>query len=82
MHSHTCPERAGTDDEWIIESAFHPTATSAPKEVSSASRPQTKVTEGISGEHLIGIVFAASALVVGGGFFWTLARVLETYRVY
>lgn len=66
----------------IVESAFHTTVTSATKEVHSASRPQTEVTAGIPGEYLIGIVFAASALVVGGWFFWTLARALETYRVY
>lgn len=66
----------------IVESAFHTTATPTPKEISTASQPQTKVTEGIPGEHLIGIVFAVSALVVGGWFFWTLTRALETYRVY
>ena len=66
----------------IIESAFHTTATSAPKEVHSASRPQAKATAGIPGEHLIGIIFAVSALIGGGWFFWTLARALETYRVY
>jgi len=66
----------------IVESAFHSTATSAPKEVHGASRPQTEVTAGIPGEHPIGIVFAVSALMGGGWFFWTLARALETYRVY
>jgi len=66
----------------IIERAFHTTTTSAPKEVSATSRPQGRVPEGISGEHLIGIVFAVSALIGGGWFFWTLARALEVYRVY
>jgi hypothetical protein len=66
----------------ISESAFHTTTTSAPKEVSAASRPQVRVPEGIPGEHLIGIVFAVGALMGGGWFFWTLARALETYRVY
>ena len=66
----------------ISESAFHTTTTSAPKEVSIASRSQARETEGIPGEHLIGIVFAVSALMGGGWFFWTLARALETYRVY
>jgi len=55
----------------IVESAFHSTATSAPQEAT-----------GIPGEHLIGIVFAVSALMGGGWFFWTLARALETYHVY
>jgi hypothetical protein len=66
----------------IMESAFHTTATSTPKEIHTASQPQTNMTEGIPGEHLIGIVFAVSALIVGGWFFWTLARALDTYRVY
>lgn len=54
----------------IVEDAFHTTRTS------------TKEATKIPGEHLIGIVFAASALGVGGWFFWTLARALETYRVF
>jgi hypothetical protein len=66
----------------IVEHAFHSTATSAPEEVSIAARSQTRETEGIPGEHLIGIVFAVSALMGGGWFFWALARALETYRVY
>jgi hypothetical protein len=66
----------------IAENAFHTTTTSASKELSAASRPQMRVPEGIPGEHLIGIVFAVSALIGGGWFFWTLARALETYRVY
>jgi hypothetical protein len=55
----------------FVEAGFHTTETSTPKEAT-----------GIPGEHLIGIVFAVSALMGGGWFFWALARALETYRVY
>lgn len=66
----------------LVENAFHTTRTSPRKAASTASKPLLQKVAGIPGEHLIGIVFAASALGVGGWFFWTLARALETYRVY
>jgi hypothetical protein len=66
----------------IVESAFHTTRTATQKESRTASISRPKVGEGIPGEHLIGLAFAVVALMGGGWFFWTLARALETYRVY
>jgi hypothetical protein len=66
----------------IVENAFHTTRTSTQKAESTASKSLFNKVAGIPGEHLIGIVFAVSALGIGGWFFWTLARALETYHVY
>jgi hypothetical protein len=66
----------------LVEAGFRTPETSTRKALSTTSQSLLQKTAGIPGEHLIGIVFAASALVVGGWFFWTLAYALETYRVY
>ena len=66
----------------LVETSFRTTGTSTQKEARTAFKPRPKVEEGIPGEHLIGIVFAVSAFIGAGWFFWALARALETYRVY
>jgi hypothetical protein len=66
----------------LVEAGFRAPETSTRKAASTVSQSLPQKAAGIPGEHLIGIVFAVSALVGGGWFFWTLARTLETYRVY
>jgi hypothetical protein len=66
----------------LVETGFRATGTSTPKKARAASKPLPKVGEGVPGEHLIGVAFAASALAGGGWFFWAIARALETYRLY
>lgn len=66
----------------LVETGFRTAETTTRQEARTASQPYPKVGEGIPGERLIGIVFAASALIGGGWFFWAFARALEMYRVY